>query len=111
MLKIHEDRSFKDTVSFEELQKMAKRCMEAPEDREREEIHWHGKLGISDYLTGRSMSISPCHDPPDPMTDSTWVNRQIVQGQEKVNKSTRKRKIASGTFSQGDSASKQSRLD
>jgi len=34
VLKIHEDRSFKDTVSLEELQEMTRRCEEAPEDSE-----------------------------------------------------------------------------
>jgi hypothetical protein len=42
VLKIHDDHSFKDTVSFEELQEMARRCREAPEDNEREETHWLG---------------------------------------------------------------------
>ncbi len=39
VLKIYEDRLFEDTVSFEELQEMAKRCGEALENNEREEIH------------------------------------------------------------------------
>jgi hypothetical protein len=55
-LKIHDDRSFKDTVSFEELQEMARRCREAPEDSEREETHWLGRLGRSGYLIERSRS-------------------------------------------------------
>jgi DNA ligase 4 len=37
MVKIYGDRSFKDTISFEELQQMAKRCSEVQEDSEREE--------------------------------------------------------------------------
>ena len=32
LLKIHGDRSFNDTISFEELQEMAKRCNEVLED-------------------------------------------------------------------------------
>jgi DNA ligase-4 len=35
VLKIHDDRPFKDTVSFEELQEIAKRCRDVPEDSER----------------------------------------------------------------------------
>jgi hypothetical protein len=37
MLKIHGDRSFKDTISFEELQQMAKRDSEVQEDSERKD--------------------------------------------------------------------------
>ena len=88
MLKIHGDRSLKDTISLEELQKMAKRCSEVQEDSEREETRWLGKLGISDCQVGRSVS---CHDPLAP----TETTLQIVQDQEKTKKSTRKRKIAS----------------
>jgi DNA ligase-4 len=39
VLKIHNDRSFKETVSFEKLQKMASRCRAEPEKSEREEMH------------------------------------------------------------------------
>ena len=59
MLKIHEDRSFKDTIGFEELQEMAKRCCEAPEDSEREETCWLEKIGIPNYLVGGSRPRSP----------------------------------------------------
>ncbi|KAH6871139.1 hypothetical protein B0T10DRAFT_533639 [Thelonectria olida] len=37
VLKVHEDRSFRDTISFEELQEMAQRCLEIPDDGEQEE--------------------------------------------------------------------------
>jgi DNA ligase 4 len=37
LLKIYRDRSFNDTISFEELQEMAKRCNEVLEDSKREE--------------------------------------------------------------------------
>jgi DNA ligase 4 len=39
VLKIYDDRSFKDTVSFKELQKMAKRYKETPENSEKEKIY------------------------------------------------------------------------
>jgi DNA ligase 4 len=39
MLKIHGNRSFKDTVNFKELQEMAKRYKGAPKDSEREEMY------------------------------------------------------------------------
>ncbi|KAH8800779.1 hypothetical protein F5884DRAFT_713747 [Xylogone sp. PMI_703] len=92
MLKIHGDRSFKDTTSLEELQKMAKQCSEVPEDSMREETHWLGKLGISDYPVG-------------PMTEATRVK-------EEAKKSSRKRRKTSETaFPRDDSATNQLRLD
>jgi DNA ligase 4 len=54
ILKIYKDRSFKDTISFEELQEMAKQYSKVPEDSKREETRWVEKLGIPDYLVGRS---------------------------------------------------------
>ncbi|KAH8800851.1 hypothetical protein F5884DRAFT_809063 [Xylogone sp. PMI_703] len=84
LLKIHGDRSFKDTTSLEELQKMAKQCSEVPEDS-------LSQLGISDYLAR-------------PVTEATPV-------EEEANKSSRKRKLASETFPRGDSAIKRVRLD
>ncbi len=50
VLKIHNDRSFKETVSFEELQEMAGQYREEPEDRETEEMYWLQRLRRSDYL-------------------------------------------------------------
>jgi DNA ligase-4 len=45
MLKIHQDRTFKDTVSFDKLQELARRSSEVPGDSEsEEEIHWFEKL-------------------------------------------------------------------
>ena len=44
VLKIHEDCSFKDTISFEELQEVAKRYGEAPEDSGSEETRWLQRL-------------------------------------------------------------------
>jgi DNA ligase-4 len=37
VLKIHQDRTFKDTVSFDELQELARQSMEVPGDSESEE--------------------------------------------------------------------------
>lgn len=59
VLKIHEDRSFKDTISFEELQGVAKRCSEVPEDSGGEVASWLWRLGRSDYLVEGSRSGSP----------------------------------------------------
>jgi DNA ligase-4 len=50
VLKIHDGRSFKDVVAFEELQEMARRFRKAPEDSDGEETHWLGKLQRSDCL-------------------------------------------------------------
>ncbi|KAJ2972056.1 hypothetical protein NQ176_g7377 [Zarea fungicola] len=44
MLKIHADRSLKDTIGFVELQEMAKTCIAAPADREWEEKAWYCRL-------------------------------------------------------------------
>jgi DNA ligase 4 len=38
-LKIYNDRSFKDTISFEKLQKIAKRCRKAPKNNKKEKIY------------------------------------------------------------------------
>jgi hypothetical protein len=62
VVKILEDRSFKDTVSFKELREMAKRCREVPEDSQSEETYWLGKLRRSDYLVERSGSNSISDD-------------------------------------------------
>jgi DNA ligase 4 len=62
LLKIHGDRSFNDTISFEELQEMAKRCNEVLEDSEREETSWLRRLGRYDFNAERSRSSSPSHD-------------------------------------------------
>jgi DNA ligase-4 len=64
---------FKDTISFEELQEMAKRCSDVPEDSEREEIRWLREPGISNYLIGRSVSSSACHNSLASMT--VWERR------------------------------------
>jgi hypothetical protein len=55
-------QSHKDTVNFEELQGMAKRCRGAPEDSEREEMHWLGRLQGSDYRIEKSRSSSSSDD-------------------------------------------------
>jgi DNA ligase 4 len=63
MLKIHQDRTFKDTVSFDELQELARRSIEVPGDSEsEEEIHWFEKLQKpdlkSDCLVEKSITSS-----------------------------------------------------
>jgi DNA ligase 4 len=63
VLKIHNDRSFKETISFEELQEMAGQCREEPENRETKEMHWLQRLRRSDYLVERSRPALPAMIP------------------------------------------------
>ena len=49
VLKVHDDRSFRDTVNFSELQEMAKRCLEIPDDPEGEEESWLRRLRSKGY--------------------------------------------------------------
>lgn len=44
VLKIHDDRSFGDTISFKELQEMAQNCLAMPEKAQREEKYWRERL-------------------------------------------------------------------
>ncbi|KAF2185424.1 hypothetical protein K469DRAFT_687787 [Zopfia rhizophila CBS 207.26] len=46
--KIHQDRTFKDTVSFDELQELARQSMEVPEESESENKNWLKKLKRAD---------------------------------------------------------------
>ncbi|KAH7110442.1 hypothetical protein EDB81DRAFT_926955 [Dactylonectria macrodidyma] len=62
VLKVHEDRSFRDTISFEELQKMALRCLEIPDDGEQEEKSWLWRLRANEHLIDRSRTSSPSDD-------------------------------------------------
>ncbi len=54
VLKIYDDRTFKADVTFKELQEMARRCIEMPEDSEKEEMHWLGRMRSFDDLTKES---------------------------------------------------------
>ncbi|KAH7115401.1 ATP dependent DNA ligase domain protein [Dactylonectria estremocensis] len=62
VLKVHEDRSFRDTISFEELQEMALRCLEIPDDGEQEEKSWLQRLRANEHLVDRSRTSSPSDD-------------------------------------------------
>ncbi|KAJ6436018.1 DNA ligase (ATP) [Purpureocillium lavendulum] len=44
VLKIHDDRSFGDTISFKELQEMAQNCLAMPDKAQREEKQWRERL-------------------------------------------------------------------
>ncbi|KAH7117288.1 hypothetical protein B0J13DRAFT_571206, partial [Dactylonectria estremocensis] len=62
VLKVHEDRSFRDTISFEELQEMAQRCLEIPDDGEQEEKSWLRRLRGYEHPVDRSRTSSPSDD-------------------------------------------------
>jgi DNA ligase 4 len=53
VLKTHQDCTFKDTVSFDELQELAKQSTEEPGDsKSEEEIYWFEKLQKADSKSG-----------------------------------------------------------
>ncbi|KFA53720.1 hypothetical protein S40293_09645 [Stachybotrys chartarum IBT 40293] len=54
VLKVHEDRSFRDATSFVELQEMAKECQGISDDLQSEEETWLRKLRSGRDLGGRS---------------------------------------------------------
>lgn len=74
---MYRGRSFKDTISFEGLQEMAKGCSKVPEDSEREETRWLRNLGISNYLVGRSVSSSACYNSLAAVT--VWEREKIME--------------------------------
>ncbi|KAH6986684.1 hypothetical protein EDB80DRAFT_523569, partial [Ilyonectria destructans] len=59
VLKVYKDRLFRDTISFKELQEMAPRCLEIPDDREQEEKSWLRRLRGNEHLVDRSRTSSP----------------------------------------------------
>ncbi|KEY71888.1 hypothetical protein S7711_09756 [Stachybotrys chartarum IBT 7711] len=52
----------RDTISFKELQEMAKRCVEMPDDQEQEERNWLRRLGGYEQAVERSRTSSPSDD-------------------------------------------------
>jgi DNA ligase 4 len=110
VLKIHEDRSFKDIVSLEELQEMARRCEEAPEDSEIEEMHWLGRLQGSDFPVERSRSNTPNDDSNSlSIAETTSVGTNFHA--DSIVSYSSKRKITSEILSQDDSGAKRARLE
>jgi DNA ligase-4 len=83
VLKVHEDRSFWDTISFKELQEMAQRCLETPDNGEEEEKSWLGRLrGYEHLRVDRSRTSSPSDDAVS-VADSLAV-RQSNRQQENL---------------------------
>ncbi|KAL6405695.1 hypothetical protein AUP68_10831 [Ilyonectria robusta] len=82
VLKVHEDRSFTDTISFEELQEMAQRCLEIAEDGEQEEKSWLRKLRGYEHLVDRSKTNSPSEDAGS--VADICADRQSNRQQEKL---------------------------
>jgi DNA ligase 4 len=62
--KVHQNRTFKDSVSFDELQELARQSNEVPQDSESEERHWLERVRRadprSDCLLDTSMSSTAC---------------------------------------------------
>jgi DNA ligase-4 len=99
LLKIYRDRLFNNTISFEELQEIAKQCNKVLKDSKREETSWLRKLGRYNFNTERSRSSLPSYDSSASVTEATRVDSKIVvQQQKSTNKRTRKREVASKTF-------------
>jgi hypothetical protein len=59
ILKIHKNRSFKNTINLNKLQEIIKLCKEMSENSEREETYWLKRLRKFDYLIKRSRFSSP----------------------------------------------------
>ncbi|KAH7308931.1 hypothetical protein B0I35DRAFT_359966 [Stachybotrys elegans] len=82
VLKVHNDRSFRDTISFKELQEMAKRCVEIPDDQEQEERSWFRRLGGYEQAVERSRTSSPSDDSVS--VADVYAGMQGIRQQEKV---------------------------
>ncbi|KAH7115435.1 hypothetical protein B0J13DRAFT_533337 [Dactylonectria estremocensis] len=80
MLKIHEDCSFRDTIR--ELQEMAQRCLDVPDDGEQEEKSWLRRLRGYEDLLDRSRTSSPSNDAVS--VADICEGRQSNQQQEKL---------------------------
>jgi DNA ligase 4 len=124
VLKVHEDRSFRDTVSFEELQEMARRCGEVPEDGESEDVHWLTRLRNFDYQVEASRSGSPSDDfNPAAVTGTTGIDNYCaaLEVEKKaeiglgpsgdISPCSSKRKMPSGISPQGDLATKRAKQE
>jgi DNA ligase-4 len=84
VVKIHNDRSFRDAIGFEELQETAKRCLEIPDDREIEEESWFRRLRVCEQVADRSRTSSPRDDSVSVADEDVCVGRQGNQPQAKV---------------------------
>jgi DNA ligase-4 len=81
-LKVHNDRSFRDTISFKELQEMAKRCLNIPDDQEQEERSWFRRLQGYEQVVEGSRTSSPSDDSVS--VADVHAGRQGIRQQEKV---------------------------
>jgi DNA ligase-4 len=71
-----------DIISFEELQEMAKRCLEISDDQEKEEESWLKRLRGYAQVVERSRTSSPSDD-SDSVAD-ICAGRQGIRQQETV---------------------------
>uniref|UniRef100_A0A8H7K726 Uncharacterized protein n=1 Tax=Bionectria ochroleuca TaxID=29856 RepID=A0A8H7K726_BIOOC len=82
VLKVYNDRSFRDSISFKEMQEMAKRCVEMPYDQEQEERSWFRRLGGYEQVVEGSRTSSPSDDSVS--VADVHAGRQGIRQQEKV---------------------------
>jgi DNA ligase-4 len=114
VLKIHQDRTFKETVSFNELQELARQSMEVPGDSEsEEEIYWIGKLQKADSKSGclvqKSITSSSSGvSSPTTVTGMTGIDIHEEKGKTSSFHSS-KRKMTSEISSRVDSAAKRAK--
>ena len=85
MLKIHSDRTFRDSIGFTELQEMAKICMEIPDDREKEEQSWLRRLHGCRPIVDMSRTSSPSNNSSDSSVADDYTGRQGTREQDIVN--------------------------
>jgi DNA ligase-4 len=108
--KIHQDRTFRDAVSFDELQELARQSREVAEGNEsQEDRFWFEKLQradpISDYVSDRSTSSTPSDD-QDVRTAETRIDspepsdRQSARALDDISIHSSKRKLTSEIFPQ-----------
>jgi DNA ligase 4 len=119
VLKIHDDRTFQDAVSFEELQEMARQCIGMPEDSEGEEMHWLERMRSFGDLTEESEVSSNDSDSGSVTVASAsgaydMAGRSSVEEQGKADgamgiSGSSKRKMAS-IFPQDDAGGKRAKL-
>jgi DNA ligase-4 len=120
VLKVHEDRSFRDTVSFEELQGMAQRCLEKADDGKEEEKSWLGRLRGYEPVVDRSRTSSPSDDAVSIAAicagrQSTWRQEKsgtvdASQCLDDISLGSSKRKMAPEAAWHGNSTAKRAKV-
>ena len=92
--KIHHDRTFRDTVGFDELQELVRQSMEVPEESESEDRYWLQKLKRadpeSDFLVKSISTVSDnlCLKESKGVNMPEYVNEWRDQEQEEGKRKT-----------------------